>query len=101
MINNIYGILSASGRNNDLTDIDYSTGFENVCDNVSRPFHHIGIYGWSNFVKDEFIPASAKLKNGQWWPNYTNHLIGGGMIYRKTADWYIANKMPHPFMFPI
>lgn len=98
MINNIYGILSASGRNNDLTDIDYSTGFENVWDNVSKPFHHIGIYGWSNFVKDEFIPASAKLKNGQWWPNYTNHLIGGGMIYRKTADWYIANRMPHPFM---
>ena len=97
-INNMYGILSASGRNNDLTDIDYSNGFENVWDNVSRPFHHIGIYGWSNFVKDEFIPASVELKNGQWWPNYTNHLIGGVMIDGKTVDWYIANKMPHPFM---
>ena len=98
MINNSYGILSASGRNNDITDIDYSTGFSNVWDNVSRPFHHIGIYGWSNILKDEFIPASVELKNGQWWPNYTNHLIGGGMMYRKTAEWYLANNLPHPFV---
>jgi len=98
MINNAYGILSASGRSKDISDIEYSTGISNVWDNISSPFHHIGIYGWSNFMKDEFIPASAELKNGQWWPNYTNHLIGGGMMYRKTVEWYLANNLPHPYI---
>ncbi|MCH8299591.1 MAG: hypothetical protein IIC39_03505 [Candidatus Marinimicrobia bacterium] len=96
MFNNGYGILSANTRNNDITAINYSTGLENSWDNITSPIEHIGIYGWGNFFREELIPTSYELKNAQWWPNYTNHLIGGGMLYRKTAEWYEFNGAPKP-----
>ncbi len=96
MFNNVYGILAANTRNNDITAIEYSTGIGNTWDNVLNPFEHIGNYGWGNFFRDEFIPTSIELKNAQWWPNYTNHLIGGGMIFRKTVEWYEFKGAPNP-----
>jgi len=96
MFNNVYGILAANTRNNDITAIEYSTGFGNTWDNVTNPFEHIANYGWGNFFRDELIPTSFELKNAQWWPNYTNHLIGGGMIYRKTVEWYEFKGVPNP-----
>ena len=52
------------------------------------PFGSIGNEGWWSFVRSEILPFSTNTDNAQYWPNYTNHLIGGGMSYRMMREWY-------------
>jgi hypothetical protein len=32
------------------------------------------------------LPVSVNRKSSQYWPNYLNHLIGGGMSYRRMRE---------------
>jgi hypothetical protein len=32
----------------------------------------------------------------QYFPNYAHHMIGGGMLYVKTAEWYRSQGFPNP-----
>lgn len=72
----------------DLTRIPFARGMDNVLRNLIDPFGPIGRYGTGNFLKDQVIPLGLSKKDGQWWPNYTLHLIGGGMTYAALEEWY-------------
>lgn len=86
-------------RTRDIVSLPYRTGFKNVTWNLGHPFSSIDSYGWTNFIRDEVIPFSLDKTNGQWFPNYTLHLIGGGMTYRATAEWFMINNVPAPYIW--
>jgi len=50
--------------------------------------------GWSAFVNRQVLPYRFTEKD--WIPNYGLHLLGGGMIYRKNAEWLEAHGQPWP-----
>jgi hypothetical protein len=59
---------------------------------LSNPFKPINNYGWWNFIKDQVLPLSLNKKNAQFFPNYSLHLIGGGMEYAALKEWFEYNN---------
>jgi len=96
IVNGGYGILQIDGRTNKIYEVDYSNGWENVWRNLSHPGTAIGVNGWQDFLQREIIPVSVNGNQAHYWPNYTMHLIGGGMSYRLYAEWYRYHGFHHP-----
>jgi hypothetical protein len=88
-------------KKRDLTKLPFYAGSKNVLRNLGDPFTAIDHYGWWNFLKDQVIPVSLDKSSAQYWPNYTLHLIGGGMTYVATKEWFEYNKFPEPALFSI
>jgi hypothetical protein len=96
IMNASYDILQLSNQNNKITTIDYRTGARNVWNNLRHAGDRISQYGWRDFIEDEVIPSHLSLRRAQYWPNYKLHLLGGGMTYVATAEWFEAHQVPYP-----
>ena len=96
ILNGGFGILQVGNRDNSLSGIDYETGVENVWDNLRYPFKAIKEEGLAEFVATQILPFSVNSKKAYYWPNYTLHLIGGGMSFRMTEEWFRDHRFPHP-----
>jgi hypothetical protein len=94
-----FGILQISNRSNRVSDIDFSNGWKNVTYNLSHPFQTIDAFGWEKFWKQEVFPTSFKLKQAQYYPNYKNHLWGGGFTYRAFVEWYRFHGYHQPVLW--
>lgn len=95
IINGGFGILQMESRSNRLADVDYANGWRNVWKNLRNPVASIDNLGWWKFFSREIIPISIDSGNAQYWPNYTNHLIGGGMSYRMMREWFRWHGFAH------
>ncbi len=96
IINGSFGILQYGNLKRDINDIQFNTGINNVLSNLSHPGGSIREYGWGDFVSNEIFPTSLNRKNAQYWPNYQNHLIGGGVHYVEMTEWYRYHGFPAP-----
>ncbi len=102
LLNGSYDILrNGSHENNNETinvfRLDYKQGFKNVWDNITSPAYHINRYGWKKFLTTEVFPASLKSNKAQWVPNYGHHIIGSGMLWVRTAEWYDYHGYKYPY----
>ncbi len=52
--------------------------------------------GWGDFINRQVIPY--RMSEPDWIPNWSLHLVGGGMLYRKKAEWFEAKGMPAPYL---
>ena len=93
--------LQSYWRSSSLSDISWENGSKNVWYNIIAPLPQINKYGWNDFVFHEIIPRSFNMNDAQYFPNYTLHLIGGGMQYRKIEEWFDYNKYPLPEVWAI
>ena len=50
---------------------------------------------WGDFINRQVIPYRMTEKD--WIPNWSLHLLGGGMVYRKTAEWLESQGAPAPY----
>ena len=96
ILNGGFGILQVGNRDNSLDEIDFGTGAENVSDNLRYPFKAIREEGFSEFITTQILPFSVNSGKAYYWPNYTLHLLGGGMSYRMMEEWFEAHRFPHP-----
>ena len=96
ILNGGYGIMQVGGRDNHIESVDYRGGAENLWKNVSDPFSAIRSEGWGSFVRNEILPFSTSTQDARYWPNYTQHLIGGGMGSRLIQEWYRAHGWSRP-----
>jgi hypothetical protein len=96
IINGGFGITSFDNRDNRLDAVDYETGIRNTWKNLSNPIRAIEENGWGDFVEREILPISVSTKKAHYWPNYTLHVIGGGMSYRLAAEWFRYHGYPYP-----
>jgi hypothetical protein len=96
IVNGSYGILQVSNRDRRPGAIDHANGIENVWHNVRDPWTAIRRTGTKDFVLRELLPFSTNTRDARYWPNYTQHLIGGGMSYRMIAEWYELHGASHP-----
>lgn len=95
ILNGGYGIMQLDNRDGRVFDVDYAQGWRNTWQNVSDPGYAIQERGWGDFFKREIIPISFNSGRAQYWPNYTLHLIGGGMSYRLMREWFRYNEFEH------
>ncbi|HLP17715.1 MAG TPA: hypothetical protein VK470_15740 [Bacteroidota bacterium] len=99
IINGGFDILQSASHSRELSTIKFGTGAKNVWNNLKDPFTQINKYGWGRFIGNEVIPVSLKIDKAQYFPNYTLHLIGGGMESRMLLEWYYAHDVPLPSLF--
>jgi len=95
IVNGGFGITQFDNRDNRILEIDYGTGVDNVWRNLSNPIAAIEQQGWHDFLEREMLPFSISAKKGHFWPNYTLHLIGGGMSYRLMEEWFRYHGYRH------
>jgi hypothetical protein len=96
VLNGGWGITQLDNRDNRIFRIHYRAGFSNVWHNLSNPFQSIEQRGWKDFMEREVLPFSLKPGQAQYWPNYMQHLVGGGMSYRMMVEWFRYHGYGHP-----
>jgi hypothetical protein len=84
-----------------LTYIPWKNGGQNVWNNITDPIPQIKKSGWHEFIFQEVIPGSLNMADAQYFPNYTLHLLGGGMQYRKMTEWFDYYGYPFPALWSI
>ena len=95
ILNGGFDMIQVGNKRNILKFPFHNAG-KNVWNNISNPIEKIDKYGWWNFMKDQVLPLSLNKKNAQFFPNYTLHLIGGGMEFAKMEEWYEYHNYPVP-----
>jgi hypothetical protein len=99
LMNGGLDVLQSYNNSTRADDILWNTQSTSVWRSVSSPAYYINQYGWNKFLTQEVIPTSLDIKKIQWVPNYTIHLMCGGMEYRKLSEWYDYHGYPFPFGF--
>jgi hypothetical protein len=87
-------ILDTDNRSNNPFIIKYEVSFENVTWNLVHPFDAIQDFGWRRFLSNEVFP-NPRRRNAQWVPNYFGHILGEGMTFRATEEWYRYHGYRH------
>lgn len=56
--------------------------------------------GFNEFVNRQILPIDFdNLRDSkEMIPNYALHLLGGGLVFRKNAEWLRAHDYPHPWL---
>ena len=96
VLNGGFGILQFDNRNNRFSDLRFRHGWRRLWQDATHPVEAIEVAGWDDFVRREVLPVSTNRKSAQYWPNYTLHLVGGGMTYVTMREWYEAHGFTHP-----
>ncbi len=96
VLNGGFGILQFDDHENRLGKVRFAQGARRVLADLSHPGAAIGVAGWEDFVRRELLPVSTSKAGAQYWPNYTLHLVGGGMSHRMMSEYFAANGSPHP-----
>lgn len=96
VINGGFGILQFDNRSNRFSDLRFRHGWSRLWQDMTHPVDAIEVAGWDDFVRREVLPVSTNRKSAQYWPNYTLHLVGGGMTWVTMREWYEAHGVAHP-----
>ncbi len=99
ILNGSYDVIQFEGIGRNIESFPYAHSWAELSKNLSAPFAAINHYGWGNFFADQVLPFNFSPNHGQWWPNYNLHLLGGGMTYVRTAEWYELHGYPSPKWF--
>jgi hypothetical protein len=88
-------ILDNDNRSNNPFVVRYGDGLSNVAWNLAHPLSAIEEYGWSRFLTTEILPNPSR-RTAQWVPNYFGHILGEGMTFRATEEWFRYHGHEHP-----
>jgi hypothetical protein len=99
LMNGGLDVLQSYTSSTRADDIRWGIQAESIWRSVSSPAYWISRYGWNKFLSQEVFPTSLNVQKAQWAPNYTLHVIGGGMEYRKLSEWYDSHGYPLPYVF--
>jgi hypothetical protein len=98
ILNDAYDTMQASNRDKNPLSYSYRIGFKNVIYNLAHPIDRVREYSWKHF-RTQLYPT--RWKRQAYYPNYQSHLIGGGMIYRQTLEWYRYHGYKFPVLFAL
>jgi hypothetical protein len=96
LVNRGYDVLQDLTDRRNIVDIRYGMNAANVARNLVDPFHPIAQRGWGRFLREEIFPLSYTPTTSRWVPNYTLHLLGGGVTYAGLSEWFEEARFPWP-----
>jgi hypothetical protein len=99
LMNGGLDVLQSYNNTTRVDGVKWKIGATSIWRSVISPGYYISRYGGWKFLRQEILPTSLNIAKAQWVPNYTLHLVGGGMEYRKLSEWYDYNGYPVPFVF--
>jgi hypothetical protein len=95
-VNRGYDTVQDSVGKRDVSAIKYQLNGENILDNLAHPVAAINGWGWKRFLREEVFPLTWTMDNARWAPNYSLHLLGGGMTYTGLREWWRDAGAPWP-----
>lgn len=98
LINGGFDVTQLQSVSNRLKGQEYNKMMRVVLRNLGDPFNSISHYGWSKFLRTEFLPISYTVQTMMWIPNYQQHLIGSGMLYTAMKEYYEIHGFPMPWL---
>ena len=88
--------FQANNASRDLRRFDFGA-MEVAVDALRNPVGAIEHYpGWSKWLRTEIFPLGFNGQDARWAVNYSEHMIAGGLTYRKLAEWFEAHDYPVP-----
>jgi len=90
-----FGALQFDNRSNRIGDVGFRHGAARLWGDLRSPLTTIQKTGWRAFLEDEVAPVSFDRSSAQYWPNYTLHLIGGGMSTVMMREWFEQHGVAH------
>jgi hypothetical protein len=90
--------MMLAGRFNysdNIYEVDYAHQSKNVARSILFPHKTLRKDGLWGLLKNEVIPFWPGA-TGAWSPNYSLHLIGEGMLYRKLSEKFTQDSVPFP-----
>ena len=106
IINGGYGILQIFDFIDDeygkkIFTYPYREWGSTVWQTVGHPIRTINEFGWGKFITTELFPLTFRMKGNQWVPNYFLHLLGGGLHFRATEEWFRYHRFGSPRLWSI
>jgi len=100
MLNGGFDIFQGRpGNDHNIFRIPYQSSHGTIWKNFSHPVDAVKYTGgWKNFLETEVFPMTFD-KRAKWPPNYSLHLIGGGIIYGSLVDYFNYYNIPAPHFF--
>lgn len=100
-INGAFDVLQIRAGNRNIADpAVFTSDMSNVSRNLFvHPFRSISEEGWSKFMSEEIFPLTFSTGGSRWGPNYSLHLLGGGMTHRALWEWYDDQNVPLPWLW--
>ena len=98
-LNRGYDVLQDHVASRNIFEQHYRVNTGNVLDNLAHPFANISAVGWKPWLTEEIFPLHFGGQTARWVPNYTLHLIGGGMSYTALAEWFDDRAVPLPHLW--
>lgn len=80
---------------------DFDDGLETVLDHLGSPLATIrDAGGFREFLNTEVMPIDLDelSESKAILPNVVLHAFGGGLVYRKNAEWFEAHGVPAPYL---
>lgn len=93
-LNRAYDVLQLRAGRRNIFDQPYGRDAENVGRSLTNPIPAVSDNGWSRFTREELLPFSYTSDTARWVPNYSLHLLGGGMSYAALAEWFDYHRVP-------
>lgn len=87
-------------RGDDPFAIPFGRGLENVASNIANPVAALNRFGWGRFVTSEVLPSFDR-DHAQWIPNYFGHILGEGLAFRMSMEWYRHHGFRRPALWGI
>tara|TARA_R110000868_G_scaffold37111_5_gene131421 strand:- start:44848 stop:45912 length:1065 start_codon:yes stop_codon:yes gene_type:complete len=99
ILNGGFDVVQASSISNRFSDMGLNKGFESVSYSLRHPIKSINEVGWKTFLNSEILPLGLEESGDNWMPNYSLHVLGGGVVYATMADYYNMKNYKYPRFF--
>ncbi len=91
--------MQFEGVDRELSSIPWGVGFESTMDALLHPLAAIERFGgWGRFLRTEFVPSDWEVWTWAWAPNYSGHLLAGGISHRQLTEWFDHQGAPYPWL---
>ncbi|HVU04308.1 MAG TPA: hypothetical protein VHE30_21265 [Polyangiaceae bacterium] len=99
LLNRGYDVLQVRPGARNIFHQAYGEDGKVVLRNLANPFPAIADDGYGRFFRTEILPLSFTPDTAYWVPNYSLHLIGGGMTFRALSEWFDDHRFPVPWLW--
>jgi hypothetical protein len=97
ILNKGFDIFQLRRHPRDIWTFPYRNSFDHaIVDAFTRPGPAIEAFGWKRFIRIELLPLGWSVDEGNWFANYAEHLLAGGLTMRMLHEWNRAHGVPFP-----
>ncbi len=98
LLNKGYDIFQLRQSPRNILDFPYGNAWTyGIRDVFQRPGPAVERFGgWGRMWRVELLPLSRNTRELNWFVNYTEHFMGGGLTMRALDEWYRAHNVPAP-----